>query len=209
MSLFTMLFKTKKTMRRCLLVLLPFAATSGTSYSQTTTQIPIFNAGFEALVLNCDPGGGCWNGAIPGWQPDWFNTGSGGTFKPGPEQFPAGVPGGVNCGYAGTEPGGLGGIFQALTATLQANTTYILHVSIGHRADEAFTGYVASLLALSVQVASDNSLNPAPGTFLEDTITYATGTAPALLDQRLAISIKSVGTGQVDVDNVSLTAIRQ
>jgi hypothetical protein len=78
------------------------------------------------------------------------------------------------------------------------------------RADEAFTGYVATLLAGSISVASDNSLNPAAGTFLEDTITYSTGPTPVLLrGQLLAISIKSVATGQVNIVNVSLTAAPQ
>jgi hypothetical protein len=108
--------------------------------------------------------------------------------------------GGSACGYAVT-----GAIFQTLPATLQPNTTYILQFSVGHRADEAFTGYVASLLAGSIDVASDNSLNPAAGTFLEDTFTYTTGPSPAERGQILAISIKSVGTGQVNVANVSLT----
>jgi hypothetical protein len=185
----------------------------GISHAQPrTTQIKVLNPGFEDLVLNCSPstidGGGCWAGAIPAWYPGWFNTGSGGTFKPGPNQFPGGVPGGVNCGYVGTVLGGTGGIFQALNATLQANTTYILRVSIGHRADEVFTGYAASLLAGGVEIASDNTLNPAPGTFVEDTITVGTGPTPPLLGQLLAISIKSVGSqGQVDIDNISLTAI--
>ena len=102
----------------------------------------------------------------------------------------------------------MGGIFQPLNATLQANITYVLRVSIGHRADEVFTGYAASLVAGGFELASDNTLNPALGTFVEDTITYTTGPTPALLGQILAISIKSVGLeGQVDIDNVSLTAI--
>jgi hypothetical protein len=98
-----------------------------------------------------------------------------------------------------------GSIFQTVGATLQANTTYTLTLSVGHRADEAFTGYVATLLAGSVAVAYDDSLNPAAGTFVEDTITYTTGATPALRGQLLAISIRSVGTGQVNIANVALT----
>jgi hypothetical protein len=81
---------------------------------------------------------------------------------------------------------------------------------IGHRADNVFTGYQASLLAGGIEIASDNTLNPAAGTFLEDTITVSIGTTSPLLGQVLAISIKSVGDqGQVDIDNVSLTAISE
>jgi hypothetical protein len=198
----------EQTMGRFLPLVATLAASVfGTAFAQGTT-IPILNPGFEADVLNCAPSEACYNAEVPAWLPGWFNGGDSGTIKPGPAQYPGGVPGGVNvaflggsaCGYAVT-----GAIFQTLPATLQPNTTYILQFSVGHRADEAFTGYVASLLAGSIDVASDNSLNPAAGTFLEDTITYTTGPSPAERGQILAISIKSVGTGQVNVANVSLT----
>jgi hypothetical protein len=184
-------------------------ANPGVSYTQgTPTPIPIANPGFEADLLDCSPSEFCYNVAVPGWLPNWFNGANSGTIKPGTAEYPSGVPGGVNVAFLGG-PSAVGGIFQTLSAALQANTIYTLHMSIGHRADESFTGYVASLIAGGIAVASDNSLNPAPGTFSEETITYTTGATPILLGQLLSISVRSVGTGQVDVDNVSLTALSQ
>jgi len=60
---------------------------SGLSYAQPKIrQIPVLNPGFEDFVLNGTPstieGGGCWNAENPGWQSQWFNLGSGGTFRP-------------------------------------------------------------------------------------------------------------------------------
>jgi hypothetical protein len=72
-----------------------------------------------------------------------------------------------------------------------------------------FTGYSAALLAGNVNLAYDNSLAPAPGTFLTDVIVYNSGAAPPQLGQRLQILVRSVGTGQVDIDNVSLTAMAE
>jgi hypothetical protein len=119
--------------------------------------------------------------------------------------YPAGIPGGTNVAFLQ----GDAGIFQTLGVTLQANTTYILRLWVGHRADEAFTGYMATLLAGSIAVAADNTLNPAAGTFLEDVIVYKSGPTPSLLGQLLAVTIKGTGSGQVNIDNVSLTAISE
>jgi hypothetical protein len=72
--------------------------------------------------------------------------------------------------------GGTGAIFQTLAVTLRANATYTLRLSVGNRADQAsFTGYVATLLAGSVPIAFDDSLAPAPGTFLQDVIVFKSG----------------------------------
>lgn len=175
------------------------------SAQETTIPIPILNAGFEADVLVCAPGLNCYNSEVPAWLPGWFNGADAGTIKPGPAQYPGGVPGGVNVAFLQSEAG----IFQTLGATLRANTKYTLRLWVGHRADEAFTGYVATLLAGSVAVASDDSLSPGPGTFLEDKIVYNSGPNPVLLGQLLAVSIKGLGTGQVNIGNVSLTATTQ
>jgi hypothetical protein len=131
-----------------------------------------------------------------------------GLFKPSTEQFPNGVPGGTNVAYLGRGQNTIqtGSILQTLGATVQANTLYTLRLSVGARADIGFTGYSAALLAGNVTLAYDNTLNPAPGTFLTDVIVYKSGAAPAQLGQRLQILIKSAGTGQVDIDDVSLTA---
>lgn len=193
-------------MKRFLLIVpLTMAVSWIASAQETTIPIPIFNAGFEADVLPCAPGANCWNSAVPAWLPAWLPSGFAGTIKPSTAQYPGGIPGGVNVAFLGNSQQN-GVIFQTLSATLQANTIYILKLSVGHRADEAFTGYLATLLAGGVPVAFDSSLSPAAGTFLEDVIVYKSGPNPVLLGQLLAISIRSVGTGQVNIDNVSLTA---
>jgi hypothetical protein len=197
----------EKTMKRLLVLVMPLAASvSWSAFAQgNTVKIPIQNPGFEADVLTCAPSESCYSLEAPGWLPAWFNGGNSGTLKPGTAQYPGGVPGAVNVAWLGAS--GTGAIFQTLPATLQPNTTYTLQFSVGHRADHPYNGYVATLLAGSTAVASDDSsLNPAAGTFLEDTITYSTGPTPALRGQLLAISIKSVPPGQVNIANVSLTA---
>jgi hypothetical protein len=56
-----------------------------------------------------------------------------------------------------------GSILQTLGATVQANTTYILTLSIGARADYPFTGYLAALMAGNVILASRNAATPVGG----------------------------------------------
>lgn len=96
---------------------------------------------------------------------------------------------------------------QTLGATVQATTTYVLRLSIGARADFPFTGYFVALMAGNVTLAYDNSsLSPAAGTFLSDQIRYLSG-HPIQEGQPLQIFVKSLGAGQVNIDNVSLTAM--
>jgi hypothetical protein len=68
------------------------------------------------------------------------------------------------------------------------------------------TGYVASLMAGGVVLASDSSLRPEAGTFLTDPIMIKTAPNAALQGLPLQIIVTSVGNGEVDVDNVTLTA---
>jgi len=174
-----------------------------TAFAQkTVTTIPILNPGFEDDVLAC-AGVDCDAAPLTGWLCGPYA----GVFKPGTAQFPHGVPGGTNVAYLGRGNTTItGSILQTLGAAVQPNTTYVLQLSVGARADYAFTGYIASLMAGNVTLASDNSLTPAPGTFLTDVIVYESGAAPPQLGQRLQILVKSIGAGQVDIDNVSLTA---
>ncbi|HXM45825.1 MAG TPA: hypothetical protein VN924_31605 [Bryobacteraceae bacterium] len=192
-------------MRRYLLLSPIALALVGTVFAQkTATTIPIVNPGFEDDVLACGAGVDCDASPLTGWLcgPD------AGVFKPSTAQFPNGIPGGTNVAYLGRGLNTIqtGSILQVVGATVQANTTYTLKLSVGARADVGFTGYSAALLAGNVTLAYDNSLAPAPGTFLTDAIVYNSGAAPPQLGQRLQILVRSVGTGQVDIDNVSLTA---
>jgi hypothetical protein len=174
------------------------------SAQETTVEIPILNPGFEADVLSCTPGYYCNSGPITGWLCGPWT----GPFKPSTVQFPGGIPGGVNVASIGNA-GSTGSILQTLGVAVQANTTYVLKMSVGARADYAFTGYAAALMAGNVTLAFDSSLSPAAGTFQTDLIVYRSGANPQQLGQALQILVKSIGTGQVEIDNVSLTATPQ
>jgi len=108
-------------------------------------------------------------------------------------------------GYTNTT----GSMVQTLGASVEANTTYVLKITLGARADVPFTGYVASLMAANVKLAFDNKVTPSPGTFATDVIVYKSGPNPAQLGKPLQILVKSLGTGQVNVAAVSLTATSQ
>jgi hypothetical protein len=196
--------------------LLPYAllAIVGAISTASATPITVSNPSFEALVLSCTPGPNCFTlGDIPGWIPS--NVPSTATFKPstgaeGGGEF-VGIPDGVNVAAIGNAIGGTN-IFQALTATVSANTLYTLKVSVGARADFPFSEYTIDLEAGGTVLASDSSLNPSPGTFVPDTITFSSGPAPATLSEQLGIRLTASGrsvTGagaQADFDQVLLDA---
>jgi hypothetical protein len=96
---------------------------------------------------------------------------------------------------------------QTLGATVQANTTYVLKMSVGARADYVFTGYAASLLAGNVVLASGHKATPVGGTFVTEVVVYESGATPAQLGQPLQILITSTGDGEVDIQSVALTAL--
>ena len=188
-------------MKTYLLLILFGSLTLYTAPAQEATfAIPVINPGFETDVQTC-PAEPCYAAGITGWMVGPVS----GTFRPGPLQYPIGIPGGLNVGAIGNFSS-TGSIMQTTGVTLRADTTYVLKLSIGQRLDYPFTGYAVSLMAGGVVLASDSSLQPAPGTFLTDTIVYKTGPHPPLAGLPLQIIVTSVGTGEVDVDKVSLTA---
>jgi hypothetical protein len=166
------------------------------------SSLIVLNPGFEDLVL---PGPGSGSNYSLYNIPSWNLTGEAGTWKPGPLQFPSGVPEGDNVAALGNTIGG-GVISQILSATLQANTNYTLMVDVGQRLDYALVSYTVELIANGVTLSSDSSLHPAPGTFLTDTIIYNSGLNPAQLGQNLAIRLSAVVNGQAVFDNVRLDA---
>jgi hypothetical protein len=169
------------------------------------STILMLNPGFELDPLACAPGPGCFDLAV---IPDWSPVGQTATFKPSTGaggEFPGGIPEGVQVAALGNGSG-VGSIQQTLGANLAPNTTYTLTLSLGQRTDFPSTGYVASLLAGGSVIASDNTVSPAPGTFATDTIVFNSGPSPAHGGQPLSVSVTSVGTGQIDVDKVSLDA---
>ena len=131
------------------------------------------------------------------------------TFKPstGPGCEFTSIPNGVNVAAVG-DTAGPGSISQVLTATVQANTLYTLDVSVGRRADDTFSPYTIALEAGGTVLASDSSLNPAPGSFLTDTITFSSGPTPTTLGQPLDIVLSATGE-QADFDEVLLDASPQ
>ena len=163
--------------------------------------IPVLNAQFNIDTLSCAPGSNCYSFAMTGW----LVGPQSGFSKLSTEQFPSAPATGLYVAFLGYPPA-TGSILQTLGAALRANTTYTLKVNLGARADFPFTGYVAALMAGNVVLAFDDSVSPAPGTFLTDVIVFNSGPSPALLNQPLQILIKSVGSGQLSVDRVSLTA---
>jgi hypothetical protein len=190
-------------MRRYLPAVLFTAAILRIACAQETA-IPILNAGFEDDVLACEPGQYCSQFSITGW----LCGPESGTFRPSTVNFPTGVPEGMNVAYIGNSLA-TGSILQVTPAIVKANTTYTLTLSVGHRADYAFTGYVAALTAGNVTLAYDSSLSPPAGSFLTDAIVYRSGAEPPQLGHALTIFVKSLGSGQVEIDDVSLTATPQ
>jgi hypothetical protein len=169
----------------------------------SATPITVNNPSFEALVLTCAPGPGCF---ALGNVPDWVVTGQASTFKPstGPAGEFTSIPDGINVAAIG-DPAGPGSISQTLTATVQANTLYTLEVSVGRRADATFSPYTIALEAGGAVLVSDSSLRPPAGSFLTDTITFSSGPNPPTLGQSLGIQL-SATTEQADFDEVLLNA---
>jgi hypothetical protein len=190
-------------MKRLLLLLVVAASVFGTAFAQeTATSIPILNPKFDMDVLTCSPSNTCGQYGITGWI-----VGPGtGVAKFSTTQYPGIAPSTglyvADLGYSATS----GSILQTVGATVQANTTYILTVEVGARADYVFTGYAASLLAGNVVLASGHKATPVGGTFVTEIVVYQPGATPAQLGQPLQILITSTGDGQVDVAGVSLTA---
>lgn len=178
----------------------------------SATPVTVNNPSFEALVLSCTAGPSCFvDGDIPGWVPSVFLSTA--TFKPSTGlggEFSS-IPDGANVAAVGNELGGAN-IFQALTATVQANMLYMLDVSVGARADFPFSQYTIALEAGGAVLASDSSLNPSAGSFLPDAITFFSGPTPTTLGQQLGIRLSATGlsvTGaeaQADFDKVLLDA---
>jgi len=189
-------------MKRSLLVVALAATALWTASAQV--NIPILNPRFNWDVLSGSPGANEYG--ITGW----ITGPTTGTFKASTTQYPSAPTTGLYCAYVGSAQGySSGSILQTLGATVQANTVYTLRVSVGARADAAFPGYVATLMAGNVTLAAGNKATPVGGTFVTEVVVYESGATPAQLGQPLQILVKSIGNGQVDVSGVSLTATPQ
>ena len=189
-------------MRRCLVIVSVIVTCLGTALAQQTpVHIPILNPNFTGDALSCGAGSGCSQNGITGW----LCGPNSGVAKFSTVQYPSAPASGVYVATLG-DSAVTGSIMQTLGVNLEANMAYVLKLSVGARADYPFTGYLAALMAGNVTVASRSAATPTGGTFVLDTIAYESGASPAQLGQPLQIFVKSVGTGQVNIAGVSLTA---
>lgn len=221
--------------------------------SAQAASVLVQNAGFETESAQT------FNefsfGAPPGWDfydPDNITTGGNaepyfvGTLEPQPDpnnpgdfiNFPGGAAEGVRVGIAynrfGTGGEGEYGLSQVLTATLQANTAYVLQVEIGNIASgeavsteffnlDGFPGYRVDLIAGDPEaggVILDQDLNTlagsiAEGAFATSTVSFTTGAAHSHLGQQLMIRLVNLNVVdplfpnadlEVDFDDVRLDA---
>jgi len=199
---------TKRHLLLAAAVLAPLTATlffwRAPAQENSAVSIPILNPRFDIDVLSCSPGNLCYPPSGSGIT-GWICGPETNAQKMSTVQYPDAPPEGlyvVSIGYTYAT----GSILQTLGATVQANTTYTLTLNVGARADVPFTGYLASLGAGNVTLASGNKVTPVGGTFAREVIVYNSGANPAQLGQPLQIFVKSLGTGQVNISAVSLTA---
>jgi hypothetical protein len=175
--------------------LIGFALTA--SHEVMADPVEVINPSFELPALS---EGGFTSGVVDGWE----TTPPTGVFYPQTFQFTLPLPDGNQVGYANFDTGQLA---QTLSATLQSNTTYTLTVYVGKRLDCCYPNpYSVELYAGSALLGSENSQDPAPGDFAVSTITFTSSDSDPLEGSPLRIVLKSVGTGQVGFDNVSLDA---
>ena len=178
---------------------------SGTAWAD---NIPIANPSFQnnpgTLTPNCPLGGPtcAFNGGpIDGWS---TTGGQGGYWRPG-SYFP-GLPAGDLIGYVNFA----GSLSQTLTGnSVLANSIYTLSVFVGDRAIDGFSGgYTLSLDAIMGGVTTTlcsftgNASTIGSGMFQVEGCTY---TSPSSAPSGNLFLQLSANTGQLDVDNVSLS----
>ena len=192
------------------------AGLSGVAWA--TQPITINNPGFENPVL----GAGNYTETIPGWSQGRYYVANPGVWIPGPSgagvynvstnEYTSGQAAeGENMGYATTQAGSETGINQVLTATLQADATYVLKVMIGNPAlyNEGKTAdFRVELLAGGVLLNSATGPSPVDDSeFIEATVSYGPDAAPAQLGQPLEIRLLALDYAngwEVDFDDVQL-----
>src|SRR5579871_339222 len=183
-------------MKRFLSVLAFVTALSGAACAQenaNAVSIPILNPSFDGDDMSCTPGASCYENSATGW----LCGPSAGVAKFSTVQYPSAPADGI---YVAAIGGSYvtGSILQTLGVTVQANTTYVLTLRVGARADYPFTGYLAALMAGNVTLGANNTA-PLGGSFVTDVVRYSSGPNPAQLGEPLQILVKSLGTGQVDI----------
>lgn len=131
--------------------------------SRAASIITINNPSFETSTLDCAAGPSCFYGVITGWNGIGSLTQA--TFRPsvGPGLEFNALPDGSEVAAVSNGSGSGGEMYQDLSATLAADTTYTLTFWVGQRRDVSFdSSYVVSLLANGVVLASGTELRPRP-----------------------------------------------
>jgi hypothetical protein len=166
-------------------------------------NIPIANPSFEEITgtLNVPCGTGCaYNGGpIPGWS-----VISGGSWQPG--SYFTSVPDGKLIGFVNATRS----LSQTLTGdSVLTNSVYTLSVFVGERSDGTSGMYTLSLDTILggvtttlCSVSGDAATSIARGTFQLKSCSYPSGSSVPSGDLFLNLTANS---GQLDVDNVSLT----
>jgi hypothetical protein len=172
-------------------------------------NIPIVNASFETLgnPLSVSCGTGCaYNfGPIPGWS----LTGGGGAGAWEPGSYFNSVPDGSVIGFVIASANAAGSLSQTLTGdSVLANSVYTLSVFVGDRTDGASGNYTLSLDTIVGGVTStlcsftNNASIIGSGMFQVEGCTY---TSPSSAPSGNLFLQLTANSGQLDVDNVSLT----
>jgi hypothetical protein len=172
----------------------------------SAASVGILNAGFDDPSLALPNG---TTGAKGAWAPsiiDWVTSGSSGTFAPftdGEAYSGLGDLGRVAFMNSG------GVIQQALGGVFQAGTDYLLSFDVGDRLDIGFGGKVELFdSSFSTLVATLILNDPGNGQFgtQVSTISASAVSAAGVVGQGIGIRFTATA-GQVNVDNVSLSAL--
>ena len=165
---------------------LPLALALTITSPANSAPISINNASFETPALTCTPGAICFQLNFGGTR---TMPAPASVFRPsvGPGLEYDALPDGLQVAALGPATGQL---YQDLTATLTANSTYTLIYYVGQRSDFAIGTYSVSLMANGVVLASDSGGAPRPGSFVQRSITYDSGVASSELGQILRVDIE-------------------
>jgi hypothetical protein len=121
--------------------------------------------------------------------------------------------------WLNADTSGVFGVYQVLSATLQANTTYTLMVDVALQPPTTTMcggvalGYGSTFQTNDLTATTSSTPTPTPsGSWTTWTITYTTGSSPAGLGQALRVELSTVPTGvtgakQLAFDNVRLTSV--
>lgn len=159
-------------------------------------SVDIVNSSFETPTLN--------NGGVNTNVNGWTLSGFGGVMNPTDAQLNEAVPNGNNVAFLNNNGSTLS---QSLLEVVQSNTTYIMSLDVGLNAFEFGTpGFTARLLSGSTLLGSAtyNASLLNWGNFTPMVITYTTGTVS--VPSNLVIELTSIGTSQILIDDVRLSA---